>query len=88
MRHQLVGDGWEESWRCSCGWRPTSRALGIRKGYTELTAVKLHIAQKRGLLCSCECELDYHYAGHGACNGEVRFMGDRCPCRKFRKKIA
>ena len=70
-------------WVCSCGWRPTKRSIGISRGYTDLTAVRLHIAQKEGRLCNCGCELDIHVAGHGACKGETRYMGAGCPCVRF-----
>lgn len=76
-------------WRCSCGWKPTPRCLAFRRGYvSELTAVSFHIAQKAGRLCVCDCEVNYHYAGHGDCQNETRYKGPKCPCKRFRRKKA
>lgn len=87
-KHGAVeGSEWGK-WVCSCGWQPTARSLGIRRGYTELTAVTLHVAQKEGRLCVCGCGVDYHYAGHGHCKCEIKYQGPPCACKRFRKKTA
>ena len=84
--HEAVeGSEWGK-WKCSCGWKPTARSLGIQRGYGQLTAVSFHIAEKEGRLCLCRCELNYHYAGHGKCKNETRYQGPECSCKKFRRK--
>ena len=87
-KHKAVEDGVWGRWRCSCGWKPTARSLGIRRGYGELTAVSLHVAQKEGRLCVCGSDVDYHYAGHGDCKDEVRYQGPMCSCKRFRQRTA
>lgn len=77
------------TWRCSCGWKPSARCLAFRRGYeSELTAVSMHVAEKKGRLCVCDCDVDYHYAGHGQCKNEASYMGPQCRCKKFRRKRA
>jgi hypothetical protein len=80
---EIGGDG---KWRCACGWKPTARSLGIRRGYGELYAVMLHIAANQGRLCVCGCEEHVHYAGHGACKNEKSYRGPQCECQKFKRK--
>lgn len=82
----VAGQEWGR-WRCSCGWKPSVRSLGFKRGYaSELTAVSLHVAHRNGRLCVCGCDVDYHYAGHGKCKNEAYYKGPECSCKIFRRK--